>query len=644
MIAGHYEVSRIVNDLRAMGPDDEVGIDTETTGTLLYTGDTLRGVSLAYGQDPMTWYVPISHPASPNVSAHDAGRLGLALRDTAALPIFHNGPGFDWESLSEIGYVAPEQRYWDTQIVSWLLDENISHRLKDLGAMIFGEDAKEEQTALKALFKGEKKSDIYKLLRDEGWPVGAAKLESGERALASKKDWATLTAEDIAPYAEKDAALTLRLRRWQVEQLAKPSPTNPTEAIQREFDFAALVYRIVVRGVAVDTDTSVRNRAALLVRLAEIEPLFGDVNLNSPKQLAKLIFEDWGLPVSVRTKTGAPSTSREALEELAGAHPNLDLLLEYRQGAKAVGTYYDMILDNTDEQGRVHPGFCTTCTKTGRLSSRGPNLMNLPRADQHDDGSYVNPAGAEVKKVFRPAPGMELWEFDLKSAELFVGASIAQDDDMLAALTEPGRDFHTETAVSVFGNIEGNNRTLAKNMNYGIPYGIGPAKFAVYTVRGTGHWVRMCRWCAEKQYAPRAITNCDVCYSRILIRKHKLAWPKTHAAIDRLTAFARSNGYLPLHKPGRFGRFRSPGMTVPYYTAFNKAVQGGVAEVMKDVGLASEGPITEMGAAFVLQVHDSWWVEAPPGSAEAIGDVLQEATDEANPFVARLTWDSKRLA
>src|SRR5262249_12551272 len=108
--------------------------------------------------------------------------------------------------------------------------------------------------------------------------------------------------------------------------------------------------------------------------------------------------------------------------------------------------------------------------------SHEPNLQNIPK-DSTDDA---------IKHLYVPTPGMELWEFDLHSAELYVGASVAGDTDMMAALSEPGRDFHTETAMKVFGTIEGNRRTLAKNLNYGIPYGIGPRKFATYLVKGTG--------------------------------------------------------------------------------------------------------------------------------------------------------------
>lgn len=630
MIASEHDVKVIVDDLYDLRPDEAVAIDTETTGTKLYTGDVIRGVSLAYRD--LSWYVPISHPNTDNVSAHAAGRLGLALRETAALPVFHNGPGFDWASLAGIGYTPPV-RYWDTQIVSWLLDENTTHSLKGLAAMLWGDDEKAEQTALKELFKGRRSADIYKELRAEGWPVQAAKLEAKDQAQDSKLDWASITGDHIAGYAKKDAEQTLRLFHWQLTQLRKESRTNPSEDVGREFEFAALMFRIVERGVGVDEATVRANRQANLDRIAEIEPSFEGINLNSPKQLAKLIYEDWGLPVGVRTKTGAPSTSRDALEELEGAHESLDLLIEYRRLAKAVSTYYDAILANTDGAGRIHAGYCTTCTKTGRLSSRGPNMMNLPRED----------TDADVKKVFRPAPGLELWEYDLKSAELFVGASLADDDDMLGSLEEPGRDFHTETAMSVFGSIEGSNRTLAKNMNYGIPYGIGPDKFANYVVKGTGRGVQRCRWHEAKQRPPRSIRGCDVCFSADAINKHRLAWPKTHLAINRLSDFARRNGYLPLHKPGRFRHFRSPGMIVPYYSSFNSAVQGGVAEMMKDVMLGAEAPLAALGAHMVLQVHDSIWVELPPGASQAIHDLLQTVLDSVNPF-ARITWDSKCLA
>jgi DNA polymerase I len=607
------QVERIIDDLARLGPRDAVAIDTETTGVDLWKGDVIRGISIAYGESG--WYIPISHPDSQNVSADAARRIATALDDTDALPILHNAP-FDWQSLSQVG-MPRTPRYWDTQLVSWLMDENTTHTLKGLGAMIFGEDERAEQMALKALFKGESTQDVYKRLRAEGWPVQAARLEAKDLAQASRKTWATLTACDIAPYAEQDARLTLRLYEWQRRQLAKGGDTDPTPDLQRKHDFQLLVDRMVQRGVGVDVEAIERNRAASLARIWEIEPAFEGVNLNSPKQLAKMIYEDWGLEIPAYTPTGNPSTSRETLEQLEGAHENLDLLLEYRRLAKRVSTYYDNLLAGADANGRVHPGFCCTCTVTGRLSARNPNLMNLPRGD----------TDPEVKTVFRPTEGMELWEFDLKSAELFVGASIAQDDDMLAALESEGRDFHTETAMAIFGNAEGNNRTLAKNLNYGIPYGIGPTKFANYVVKGTG----------------RAVTEQDVRYSRYLIQRHRMTWPRTHVAIDRMSAFAKAHGYLPLKQPGRFRHFRSPGVLVPAYTAFNAAVQGGVAEVMQSWMLNLEDPLGELGASMCLQVHDSLWLETPPGSEVAVTDLLQRVLDDVNPYRARLTIDSKRI-
>lgn len=626
LVQSQDQLRNLVQEIRNLSDGRKVAIDTETNAEPVYTSQELRGISFAYNE-ATEWYVSVSHPDSPNL---DITELLLALEETNARHVMHNSP-FDQATLKERkGWHPRVGNTTNTLLLSWLVDENVQHGLKPQGAMFFGVDATAEKRHLAELKKGRKRSDIYTELRqqEEYQCKGCAKDARAMAALMSddsKKDWATFTAEDMAAYGAQDARLTYDLddiytKRPPRGAWAKTWPTKAT--IDREYRVEAALFRMMELGVLVDEEKIHEVRAANEARMAEIQPTFGDVNMNSPKQLAELIYGTWGLPVIKRSaKTGAPSTDHDTIEELEVTHGGMGLpfddLLEYRKLSKAVGTYYNGMIRSLDPYGRIHTSFCQTCTVTGRFSSSDPNLQNIPRED-------TNP---EVKSVFRAADGYELWEYDLHSAELYVGASVAGDDEMAAALDTPGRDFHDETAIGIFGDKIGHHRQWAKNANYGIPYGIGAKKFALYIVKGTGQPV-----------GPAHIRQ-----AKEIIDGHKRLWPKTHAAIKRLTRYAEQEGVIPLHVPGRYRHFKGPGYHVPGYNAFNAAVQGGVAELMKDLMVEIEVPVYEQGARPVLQVHDSFWIEVPAGMGKIIGALLQDVLDQINPFTMRLTIDSKPL-
>lgn len=629
LVTDRDQLTTILEDIDALPEGAPLAIDTETTGLQVYAGHHLTGISLAYeaGSLPalQSWYVPVAHADSANVPPEGVVELFEALKSTRAEHVYHNGL-FDWAAMEQTGLgfePPPLERYFDTQVFAWLWDENTTHTLKGLGAMLYGEDAKAEKEHLKALQKGRPVSAIYKELRamDE-WkarPAKEAREESHRLKEAGKRTWETFTAADISDYAEKDAELTWRLRDDMVQWMAKDD--DPWPAFGRELRLQGAVQRMVRTGVAIDLERVERLRSSNEARMAEIEPSFQGVNMNSPQQLAKLIYVDWGLPIIRRTETGNASTDKETLEELAnsyeGVHDEIGLLLEYRKLSKAVGTYYGAMERYADDSGRIHTSFCPTCTVTGRFSSSAPNLQNIPRAD-------TNP---EVKKVFVPGDGYELWEYDLASAELRVAASISNETAMMEAMLEEGRDFHNETADGIFGDHELAHRQLAKNLNYGIPYGIGPGKFATYMVKGTG----------------KPVTDREVNAARGIINRHRALYPRLHKSIRLLEKWARKYGWVPLHVEGRYRHFRSAGRMVPYYQAINSVVQGGVAELMKDVMIDLEGPLAELGARMVLQVHDSLWIEVPPGMEEEVERLIQTVTDEINPFRMPMTWDRKQL-
>lgn len=605
--------------IRELSADDTIAIDTETTGVALWTKDVLRGVCIGfYGS---AWYIPVSHPGSWNVAETES--LRLSLEACPAMPVYANAP-FDWRSLEAgIGLAPPLARYRDVQVIGWLMDENAPKALKKMGARFFGEDEAAEQRHLKSLFKAETQAAAYKRGRAAGLSVADAKAVEP----IPGKTWATLTAEDIAAYAAHDADLTDRVYH---HLLAQPEYAEIEPAVQRTHDVQAAAYRMTRRGVAIDVDAAVSLRREAMVAYTGIAYEFerygrdpgsyseeGGTAISSPKQLAKLVYETWGLPVTERTDSGAPSTAAVVLEAMAGEHPGLDKVLEYRHLVKAA-QFYTALLEHVDADGRVHPGFSIVGTVTGRWSCREPNLQQIPKASTN----------ADAKKLFVARPGYELVSFDLKSAELFVAASLADDADMMAALSEPGRSFHKETAAGVFGSDEEPFYTLAKNLNYGIPYGIGPKKFATYIAKGR----------REKQTAAHYRQAKDA------IDGHRAKWPKLHAAIQNCTMYADLTGRLPLGWPGRFRHFTSPTQAwpVPGYQAFNSAVQGGVAMLVNDVLLAVEGPAACIGAVPVLAVHDSLVFECPAGEGWMLAELLQRGSDSVNPFKMRMEWDMKQ--
>lgn len=616
----HSHTNTLFRDLRALTADDALAIDTETTGLNIYGNDTLTGISLAY--EGAAWYIPIANPCGITMGIAEFGRLIAAINDTKAIQVYHHAP-FDWTVLAR--YTARQerlycplfhvpQRVWDTQVGAWLTDENQRVGLKEQGAFWFGEDARAEQTAMKELFKGRTLKDcvdeLYDAYKAADDPRTKKSLQEEAKALqaASRRTWATLRATEIGPYAEQDANLTLRLY-----ELQRVDEVNVTPDIDREMAFQGVIYRMIQTGIRVDLDKAQSQLEVAEKRQAEIATTF-DVNLGSATQVAEMIYDDWGLECRHKTKGGARSVAKDALEELEGDHPGIEDILEHRQLAKAMSAYYRPFLERADEHGRLHAWFSSTRTVTGRLSSSKPNLQTIPRED-----TLVG-----VRDVFIPEDGMELWEYDLVAAELRVMASFAKEETMMSALIE-GRDLHSETATSIFGpDFTGLQRRLAKNLTYGFAYGIQAPKFATYIVAGTG----------------KVVTDQTVAQAAHILDGYRRTYPRLVTLMLGLEKVARRDGRLPLHIPGRYRRFRGPGYSGRYYTALNAIVQGGIGEFMKDIMLRVEQELPL--ARLCLQVHDSLVFEVHPGTGQQVGAVLQSLADEISPFPMPMKFEGKQ--
>ncbi|WP_272536828.1 DNA polymerase I [Providencia sp. PROV182] len=277
--------------------------------------------------------------------------------------------------------------------------------------------------------------------------------------------------EEAANYAAEDADVTLLLHQALYPQLeAEPKLNHIFQNI--EMPLVPVLVRMERKGVLIDANVLAVQSKVITARLAELEKeafeLAGEeFNLASPKQLQTILFEKLQLPVIKKTPSGAASTNEEVLEELALNHALPKLLLEHRSLAKLKSTYTDKLplMINPRTQ-RVHTSYHQAVTATGRLSSRDPNLQNIPVRTEE---------GRRIRQAFIAREGYKVMAADYSQIELRIMAHLSQDKGLLTAFAE-GKDIHKATAAEVFGvpleQVTSDQRRSAKAINFGLIYGM----------------------------------------------------------------------------------------------------------------------------------------------------------------------------
>lgn len=277
--------------------------------------------------------------------------------------------------------------------------------------------------------------------------------------------------DDATGYAAEDADITLRLHRVLSAKLA----TIPAlEQVYREIEIplVPVLARMEANGILIDADELRRQSADLSRRMLAAQQKATELagrtfNLDSPKQLQALLFDELKLPALVKTPTGQPSTNEEALEAIADQHELPRIILEYRGLAKLRSTYTDKLPEMINPAtGRVHTSYHQAGAATGRLSSTDPNLQNIPiRTDD----------GRRIRKAFIAPKGCKLVACDYSQIELRIMAHLSEDAGLLRAFAA-GADIHRATAAEVFGkpleDVSGNERRAAKAINFGLMYGM----------------------------------------------------------------------------------------------------------------------------------------------------------------------------
>jgi DNA polymerase-1 len=411
--------------------------------------------------------------------------------------------------------------------------------------------------------------------------------------------FAQVDIERAAQYAAEDADVTLRVHRALAPRLAAE---DKLERLYRDIELpvAAILYRMERHGVLIDTQALARQSDALGRRLLEIEAtahaLAGQpFNLNSPKQLAEILFAKHGLPVVKKTASGTPSTDEEVLQKLAEDYPLPKCLLEHRTLAKLKGTYADKLPKMVNPHtGRVHTSFSQAVAVTGRLASSDPNLQNIPIRTEE---------GRRIRAAFVAPAGCRLVSADYSQIELRIMAHLSGDPGLLDAFAA-GCDVHRATAAEVFGiaplEVSNEQRRAAKAINFGLIYGM--------SAFGLAKQIDIDRSSAQ--------TYMDRYFAR---------YPGVARYMEETRAQAKERGYvetvfgrrlwLPDIRSSNAGRRQGAERA-----AINAPMQGTAADLIKLAMIAVQGWLDreKLRARLILQVHDELVLEVPASELEIV--------------------------
>ncbi len=395
-------------------------------------------------------------------------------------------------------------------------------------------------------------------------------------------------------------------------------PLLEAEGLERlfrdvEMPLAALLADMECRGVQVDTSVLAALSKDYAVRLAALEDeahaLAGhDFSLASPLQVRGVLFDELGLPVVKRTKTG-PSTDAEVLEELAAVHPLPAKLLEHRKYAKLKSTYVDALPSLVDPgTGRIHTTFNQTVTATGRLSSSDPNLQNIPIRTEE---------GQQIRAAFVPGePGWRFVAADYSQIELRVLAHLSDDAAMKEAFAS-GADIHVRTAAAVRGvpaaEVSSEMRRMAKAVNFGILYG----QSAFGLAKGLG--ISQAEAAEFIAAYLEAFAGAAAFMDDVLDRCRREGQVTTLLGRRRAISGVRA-------REARRNAAGVPALTLPERTAVNTVVQGSAADLIKLAMLrvARRLERESLAAAVVLQIHDELVLEMPAAEVEAVERLVAE--------------------
>lgn len=596
---GDYETVTRAEDLRdlvrRLGESTTVAFDTETTGTNPIDS-ALVGVSFS-NEESVGWYVPIGHLEGEQIPRQTALEIirpffaNPSIRKTA-----HNA-NFDVTVLEEAGVPVANVAF-DTMVAAALVGKR-NLGLKQLAL----EQFQIEMTPITAL-------------------IGTGRKQ---------RSMAEVSIEDAAPYAAADADFTWRLQQ-KLEPILDREHARPVfEDI--EMPLLPVLVRMQRDGILVDVEALREMSMELGTRVAQLisdtRALLGgrEINLNSSQQLAGVLFDELGVPKTRRTKTGytLDASTLESLTTREDIHPTafqlIKNVLDYRELSKLKSTYVDALPQMVNRKtGRVHTSFNQVGSATGRLSSADPNVQNIPvRTD----------LGRRVRKAFvaDSAHGWTLMSADYSQIELRILAHLSQEPGLLAAFHN-GEDIHSATAAAMYDvddpeAVTPDQRRIAKVLNFGVIYGLGPVGVARQT----------------------DLTRVQ---GQQFIEMYFTKYPGIRDYIENVKAMARANGYVEtlLGRRRRLPEIHSANQGVRAAAermAVNMPIQGTSADIIKIamIRIANELRTRELRSRMLIQVHDELIFEVAPDEIEEMNRLVTDQMPHAMELSVPLTVEVK---
>ncbi|MCG6880245.1 MAG: DNA polymerase I [Deltaproteobacteria bacterium] len=580
------DVKRLSGNIRSAGL---LAIDTETTGTDPMQAD-LVGVSFCL-KEGKAFYLPVAHHylgVPVQVSWPDARDvLRETLEDDAVLKVGQNIK-YDACVLKRHG-VSLAGISFDTMIASYVINPGLrQHNLDALAQRYLN----------------------HKMISYQD-VVGKGKNARG---------FEEVSLETACEYSCEDADMTFRLRKI----LAKQIQDEKNEALFNDLEMKLLpvLLDMEMTGIKIDTPLFETMSADFAEEMEQVEKkIQADAgvafNLNSPQQLGKVLFEVLELPGGRKTaKTRRYSTDVKVLQKLAESHGIAREILRFRSLAKLKSTYLDALVRMVNpETGRVHTSFNQTVAATGRLSSSNPNLQNIPiRGD----------AGRDIRKGFVAERGKVLVAADYSQIELRVFAHYSEDPAFMAAFKE-NQDIHARTALEVLGKEKGEitpeMRRIAKAINFGIIYGMGPQKLS--------EELRISKGVAEDYISAY--------YDRYKgVKRFKEKAIETALENGYVTTLFNRRRYLPDISHNN-NRIRSEAERM----AVNTPIQGTAADLIKKAMIAIHNRLAEEAfqSKMLLQVHDELLLEVPEEEVDELVSMIREEMEGVYPLRVPLKVD-----
>lgn len=411
----------------------------------------------------------------------------------------------------------------------------------------------------------------------------------------------------VSDYSCEDSDVTFRLKTILEKDISQKGLDELLYKV--EVPLIEVLAEMEIAGVSIDKEYLLglsKEMSGKLDKLTKkIYELAGEeFNINSPKQLSAILFEKLKLPVIRRTKTGI-STDEEVLTKLALSHPLPEKLLEYRELSKLKSTYVDSLPDIINPAtNRVHTSFNQTVTATGRLSSSGPNLQNIPIRTEE---------GKKIRKAFIASSRNNLLlSADYSQIELRILGHLSQDANLVKAFKE-GSDIHAYTASLVFGvkesGVTSEMRGMAKTVNFGILYGMSP-------------------------YGLSQSLKIDVDKAKEFIDSYFERYPEVKFYLEGLIEEARQNGYVTtlLGRRRYIPEINSPDMRMRQFaerTAINTPIQGSAADIIKVAMISIHERLSKkkLSAKMIMQVHDELVFDVPKDELKEVYKIVKDGME-----------------